>query len=396
MDNHNASPQALGYLYQVQCALLFLLNSEDEDIKVCIEKFDDISFHKDQNVIEQLQLKYHSKDGNITNSSVDFWRTLKVWIDAINVDVTLLDSTKFYIITTNSIATDSVIEKIKKVNKNGEDKVDEIYNELRQIANDGLKKCDQKSQSHKFYSAFINFQENRAKSLIKSIVIIPDFYQPSEINACILRRIRPFTLSKTEHYVFETLTGWWYGKMILCLQNPQPTFISFNDLRLKVSTILSDLSENTLPIDVTEKEITALASESNVQNILKQMQLIKAKKTKISNAVQSYYRAYAQRSKWIKDTLIYSDELDEYDERLNREWEFQFNEITDDLEDNSSEEQKVNAGKELYKKLMDKDIPIRPNFNDNTISRGSLNGLSNELKVGWHPDYKKRILGGED
>ena len=62
----------------------------------------------------------------------------------------------------------------------------------------------------------------------------------------------------------------------------------------------------------------------------------------------------------------------------------------------STEEQKVNAGKELYKKLMDKDIPIRSNLNDNTISRGSYNGLSNELKVGWHPDYKKRILGDEE
>ena len=396
MDNHDASSQALGYLYQVQCALLFLLDSEDEDIKVCIEKFDDISFHKDQNVIEQLQLKYHSKDGNLTNSSVDFWRTLKVWIDAIKSDTTLLGSTKFYIITTNSIATDSVIEKIKKLSENGEDKIEGIYNELKQIANDGLNKSDPKSQSHKFYSAFIQFQEKYAKLLIKSIVIIPDFYKPSEINERILKRIKPFTLSKTERHVFEVLTGWWYGKMVLCLQNPHPTFISFNDLRLKISTILSDLNENTLPVDVTEMEITALASESDVHNILKQMELIGAKKSKINNAVQSYYRAYAQRSKWIKETLIYSDELDKYDERLNREWKFQFDEITDELEDGSTEEQKVNAGKELYKKLMDKDIPIRSNLNDNTISRGSYNGLSNELKVGWHPDYKKRILGDEE
>jgi len=63
------------------------------------------------------------------------------------------------------------------------------------------------------------------------------------------------------------------------------------------------------------------------------MELIGAKKSKINNAVQSYYRAYAQRSKWIKETLIYSDELDEYDERLNREWKFQFDEITDELEE---------------------------------------------------------------
>lgn len=396
MDSHNASSQALGYLYQVQCALSFLLDSEDEDIKVCIEKFDDISFHKNQNVTVQYQLKYHSKDGNVTNSSVDFWRTLNVWIDTINADVTLLGSTKFYIITTQSIGKDSVVEKIKNLKSSDDKKISEIYDDLKQIASNGIETSDSKSQNYKYYSAFIKFQEKYAKNLIKSIVITPDFYKPSEVNEYILRRIKPFTLPKNERHVFETLTGWWYEKMISCLQNPQPTFVSFNDLRLKISTILSDLNEYTLPIDVTDKEITALASESNVQNILKQMELIKAGKAKINNAVQSYYRAYAQRSKWIKETLIYSDELDKYDEQLNREWKFQFDEITDELEDDSLEEQKVQAGKELYEKLMDKDIPIRSNLNDNTISRGSYNGLSNELKVGWHPDYKKRILDSED
>ena len=395
MNNHDASHQALGYFYQVQCALLFLLES-DGDVKICVEKFDDISFHKNDDQITQLmQLKYHSGDGNLTNSSMDFWRTLKVWIDIINKDPFLLENTNFYIITTNSIGTNSVIEKIY-ISKNKDDfTINEIHNELVEIANAGLKTCDEKSPSFKYYSAYVNLAEKKAKSLLKSIVIIPNFYNPQLINERILKVLRPSTNKKTENIIFERLLGWWAEKMIGCLENTEPTFISLDEIRNKILSFILELREDILPIDVTEHEIQAIKTEKDVQNIVKQMRLINAKDAKINSALQNYYKSYAQRSKWIKELLIYSEELDAYDRKLTNEWEYQFAEITDNVDNNTPEITKIEKGNELYKTIMNKDIPIRSNLNDNSISRGSYNGLSNELKIGWHPEFKKRLMGEE-
>lgn len=395
MSNHDASNQALGYFFQLQCALLFLMESDD-DIKICVEKFDDISFHKDNDIVSQLmQLKYHSAEGNLTNSSVDFWRTLKVWIDEINKNPALLENTKFYIITTNSIGSNSVIEKIKNTRTNDSINTNEIYEELKQIATAGKTNCDEKSQSYKYYSSFLYFNEKWAKSLIRSIVIIPDFYNPEEVDNQILKQLKLCTNRITENIIHQRLLGWWFDKMILCLENPNPTFISFSEIRHKISSFLLDLKEDTLPIDVTEHEIVALKAEKDVHNIIKQMELINAKEGKINIALQQYYKAYAQRSKWIKESLIYAEELDNYDQNLTNEWIFQFSEIKDNLEDDSSEIERIEKGRELYKTIMNKDIPIRPNLNDNTISRGSYNGLSNELKIGWHPDFKERLNSKE-
>lgn len=384
MANHDASNQALGYLYQVQCALLFLLSSEDSDVKICIEKFDDISFHKDLDITEQLQLKYHSKNGNITNTSIDLWRTLNVWIDEINKNPLLIETTKFYIITTNSIAPDSVIEKIKH---NNHDK--NIYSELKQIAESGLQKSDTDSQRYKYYSSFCQLKEEQARKLIESMIIIPDFYLPSKIDDKILSKMRIFTTKKTENIVFEELLGWWCKKIIACLENPMPTFISFEELRMKINSIISDLRNDTLPVDVTEKEIEAIKPGSDTNNMINQLNLIAANEKIINNALKNYYKAYAQRSKWIKEILIYSEELDNYDKKLNDEWEFQFAAEIDNIDEDSSDDEKIKTGKELYKILMNKDIPIRPNLNDISISRGSYNGLANELKIGWHPNFKE-------
>lgn len=43
---HDASGQMAGYLYQVLAALYLLLDSRDSDAQICIEKFDDIAFIK--------------------------------------------------------------------------------------------------------------------------------------------------------------------------------------------------------------------------------------------------------------------------------------------------------------------------------------------------------------
>ena len=44
MTSHQASEQMIGYLYQARYALYLLLNNDDEQSEISIEKFDDVSF----------------------------------------------------------------------------------------------------------------------------------------------------------------------------------------------------------------------------------------------------------------------------------------------------------------------------------------------------------------
>ena len=388
MSNHDASAQALGYLYQTQCALLLLLKSDDSDIKICVEKFDDISFHKNDKPENLLQIKYHSNKGNITNSSIDFWRTLKVWIDSIKKDSQLLEKTSFCIITTNSISENSIIEKIRGKTES----IDYIYNNLRKIAEEGRKTIKSDSLLSKCYDTFINFDSSLVQGLINKINITPDFVRPSEVNEKILQKIKICTTQKNENTVFERLMGWWYKKMIECLESIEPVFISYNELRSELFYITSELNDDNLPNDVTQKEIEAIKKTNDVKTLIFQLEIIDSKSQKINNALKNYYQSYAQRSKWLRENLISPDEIDDYDTQLSNEWEYQFSEITDNIDNKTPDIQKKEMGKELYNILMNQNIPIRKNVNDKTISRGSFNGLANEKKIGWHPDYEQLII----
>lgn len=67
MSNHQAPKQMLGYLYQVRYALALLLENDNPDFQINIEKFDDIAFSKDGVPKQLIQLKHHvQRQGSLT------------------------------------------------------------------------------------------------------------------------------------------------------------------------------------------------------------------------------------------------------------------------------------------------------------------------------------------
>lgn len=79
---HSAAQSAAGYLYQARLGLAECLRYAyvDSGIDIAIEKLDDVSFEKDGSPLELLQTKHHlKKQADLTNASVDLWKTLRVW-----------------------------------------------------------------------------------------------------------------------------------------------------------------------------------------------------------------------------------------------------------------------------------------------------------------------------
>src|SRR5215211_6080217 len=100
---HSAAQSAAGYLYQARLALAECLRYAyvDSDIEIAIEKLDDVSFEKDGSPLELLQTKHHLKrSGDLTDGSVDLWKTLRVWAEATKADPSLPGRTRLVLVTT--------------------------------------------------------------------------------------------------------------------------------------------------------------------------------------------------------------------------------------------------------------------------------------------------------
>ena len=86
-------------------------------------------------------------------------------------------------------------------------------------------------------------------------------------------------------------------------------------------------------------------------------------------------------------------ELDRYETRLIEEWEIRFEHICDQIGDKTSEEEKKRLAQDLYYWIETGDLPqIRPQVRESSMARGSYHMLSDHEVVGWHPEFRQRLM----
>jgi hypothetical protein len=394
MANHQASEQMIGYMYQIRYALYLLLENEDEEFNISIEKFDDIAFTKDSSN-RFIQLKHHTKKyGNLTDSSTDIWRTLNVWINELKKNIELLNTTKFLIITTAKSPEKSASSML--TSNEGMRDVDTAFDLLNTIAETSS------SKSHKKY--YKNFMDNKAyisKKLINNIYVIDGSSSIIDTADDIKKMLRFSCNPENLQSVFERLEGWWTNKAIEALCSPTPVYVNSRQITSLIIDISREYARDNLPIDIIDFDVDEFDSATfEGQLFYEQLKLINVKNAKLKIALRDYYKAFKQRSNWVRNDLLYINELDKYERKLIDEWEHCYADMLDELDDydEPNDEIRMSFGKNLFKEIENKDIRIRERCSEPFVMRGSYHILSNQLKVGWHADFKSRLeylLGNE-
>lgn len=384
-SDFSAKEPSLGYFYQIRYGLYLLLSSKQiEDAKLLIEALDDIEIRTNEE-INLLQTKYHLKrDTNLTDRSSDFWKTIRVWSEQIKSKQINVDETVFSLVTTESISNSSILLDIK--NKNN---IDAILEKLGKISEETTNKTNQKG-----YEAFKDLEPKEQETLITNIHIVDRSLDFNSIDILIKNELRLSVLTKQLEPLLERLEGWFFRNCILHLQN-QKEYISFEEVQKQILYIIDSFKHDNLPIDFPDKIIPTKEELDTISTMTfyKQLNLIDLSPRLCETAISNYYRAFNQRSKWLKDDLLNPQEEIDYDKRLVDDWEQKFDLLldeTDDLEDDEKKEE----GKKFYKYYQIEQTPnifIRDRFQANYLIRGSFHMLADKLKVGWHPGFKSLI-----
>ena len=378
MASHDAHGQLTGYLYQIRYALLLLLENENPNYRISIEKFDDISFENDGSPIELIQTKHHlTNTGNLSDGSMDLWRTIKAWLDEVECHPELLGACRFLIITTASAPENSAASYLMKKDRN--------IKEAIRLLTESAKEEGAPKQKKACFEKFLSTKMETLTDLFESVEIITNTPQILNVESKIRNRVRVACFRENEDKVIEQLEGWWFRSAIKALSSPNQTLMNGVDLQNKIASIAYQFRPDNLPIErwKIDDELSDGALDADHRVFLDQLRLLDSDAPILRRAIKNYYSAYWQRSSWSRDQLLRPDELTEYEERLVDEWEQQkaFINAGNDVEN----------GRELYKRMMDMNIPIRPLCLEPYVSRGSYEMLSDKLEIGWHADYLNRL-----
>ena len=377
----SAKEPSLGYLYQIRYGLYLLLTSkQEENTKILIESLDDIEIQNNDHV-SLYQTKYHKKrNKKLSDRSTDFWKTIRVWCEQINDKTVPLDKAIFTLVTTESIANKSIINDIK----NNTD-ISKTIDELNTISKESNKSND------KGYKAFNLLSDSQKIELIEKIQIIDASFDFSCVVEKIKKELRLSVLPKNITPLFERLEGWFLCQTIKHLQD-RKHHISFNELQKAILYISGKFKSDSLPIDFPDKIIKSNDTVKSM-TFVKQLSLIDSTKRTKQNAISDYYRAYYQRSKWITNELLDPQEEIDFEKRLIDDWERKFDLLLDEVEGKNKVECSRDAQK-FYTTLYITNVPqifIRERFTEIYLTLGSCHILSQDLKIGWHPNFKELL-----
>lgn len=370
----------LGYLYQVRSALYMLMKNGNSYAQISIEKFDDVAFETQGTPHELIQLKHHTnRTGSLSNKSVDLWRTLKVWIDMILSDHTLLEMTCFVIITTTHITEGTAADMILKKDYNN------AYMILKEVANTGGNK-----DNEQYYQAFLSMNEENIKSLLSHISIISSAPNVDNVLDDIKKELKYSCRFEHIDAVTERIEGWWFKEVIKALMSDDAVIMSQRQLHDKIFEISRQYDDDNLPIefwDLDSVEEEDLDFKDRL--FLEQLRLIQSSSKTLNIAIRDYYRASRQRSSWIRQGLLYANELDRYECKLKDSWERAFAAMQDNLQEygTATDAEKEKEGRILYNKVSQLDIRIRNKCDEPYVMHGTYHIMANNLKVGWHIDF---------
>ena len=390
---HSAAQSTAGYLYQARLALAEALRYAyfDSGIEIAVEKFDDVSFEKDGNALELLQAKHHlKKSGDLTNSSVDLWKTLRVWAKAAKTDPSLPGRTRFALVTTAQAPTGSAASYLRPADAGSRNPAK---------AEAMLVEAAGASRNIALASAIAAFKAltpELRKALVAAIEIMDGAPLIGDMESLIDERLRMIAPRGKAGLAREQLEGWWWPRICTTLQADTPGTIPVLEVEQKLDDIRESLKRDALPLDMehVEPPLEQLATLDEMRFVC-QLQSIGLSAIRLQFAKRDFYRASAQRSQWARRSLIFDGEVGRFDRTLIEEWQPRFEQMCDGLAEGCHEAALREAGIKLYAWVeTDARFPLRT-----TISRflnvGSYHILADDLRVGWHRDYET-VCGGQD
>lgn len=386
-DKHSVAHVAAGYLYQARLALSEALKyaNVDSSVEVSIEKLDDVSFEKDGAAIDLLQTKHHlNQAANLTDGSVDLWKTLGIWALKTTEDPSLPGRTRFALVTTSAVVSGTAAYLLRPA-KTGEGARDiEKAHELLSAA----AKASKNAAIAKSIEAFTALPSAQQKELLSAVQILDGAPLIADLEAVIESQIALIAPRGKVSLAREQLEGFWWPRVCAILQSTSPGTIAVTSLEQKLDEIRESLKRDALPLTMDQAEIDdAELSKFDDFRFVQQLRGIGLGRRRLELAKRDYYHAFAQRSHWVRESLVLDDEVSRFERTLVEEWQPRFEQMCDGLDAGCGEPELKNAGLGLYSWVEnDARFPFRT-LTNRFLSVGSYHILADQMRVGWHRDY---------
>jgi hypothetical protein len=348
-----------------------------------VERLDDFEL-RGETAFDIVQVKHHTGDGgNLSDSSADLWRSINAWITTLEL-LDAGDAPTFLLLTTSVAATGSAASLLRREDRD-EDKAFQLLI--------GVAVGNGAEATREWRSRFANLQPDQQARLVAAITVADQQPQVVEITEELRKTFAPTVRPEHLGPFIDRLKGWWFQQVAEMLMH-QLQGVGIEDLWFFLQELRDQFSLDNLPFDhhvpdPTDEESGVYAASTFTE----QLRIVEVSEDLIGFAIRDYHRAYANTSRWTREGLLLPGELSRYEDRLVDEWGRYFASMRQELGEEAAEAEMKKAGRALWTRL-DQEVllpRLRERLDTPTVPRGTLHGLADVERVGWHPDYRDRL-----
>lgn len=393
-DKYSAGEQGLGYIYQPRFALLKLLELP-ENTSILIEKDDDLDFVDEDGVKTLASLKHKAVGDRLSDLSVDFWKSVRIWLARYNRDGRSDANLRFFIFTTSTVSPNSFLRRfLTDFSTHTHD-----TETLSTLAMNALA-ATESALINSIAKEFHDLSDDEKSDFLSRIVIFDNSPRIADVPSIIKDQHMRSIRREFRDSIFERLEGWWNDLAINLLTGKRTDPIYGYEISDKLSAFADEYKSDNLPITFRGKTPSREVDADNDSRLfVLQLREIGVSPNRIHNAILDYYRAYEQRSLWARENLLISGEIEEYEDRLVDEWSRYRDVIFENLNAESADAALLEAGKALYNWAdlesgsLDT-LRIRARVTEPFVLRGGFHILANNRpapRVHWHPHFLSRL-----
>jgi hypothetical protein len=354
---------------------------------VSVEVLDDVATADSFGAGASEQDKSGLAHNPVADRSIELWKTLHNWTDAVRNGGLTRDRRFVLYVAQNHHG--KVIDRISSVqsHSSGVDLVRALRDEFWGSSPKRAKKGSLPEGLAEHVNPVLSSSEDALAWLFLGITLENAADNP---NDDLLPLIKQKAISaEAADEVLHVLLGWVKRSLDRKIEKRLPAIISFEEFskQLVGAAKKLDRSTNVLvskPLAITPAEVDL---ELRERNYVRQLRFILVDDSGIRRAVNDFLRAGSDRTDWSESGDVLEDSFHEFESGLQRAWESHKARV--DVENKT--ETPENRGLLLHSHCMTSQFRLQGMDLPSHFIPGSFYTLSDELSIGWHPEYRERL-----
>ncbi len=384
LGQHVVPGTAAGFIYQFERALYWLAQSP-KGFVVGIETDDDVAIQGSDgtSVLEQNKHSIQKGAKPFSDRSLDLWKTLSIWIQALVDGQVPPDKIRFLMVTNKSL-TDNLAKRIGNAITPKE--IDTCIAELENIG---------KSPSETIKAHVKTVLNPTSRNFLKVLIKKCELYDASnsaagaELQEKIISELQiPEWCSAFSDSIVDELTGWLKRCSIELWRQGKPAWIERNHFINQLHSILDyrkrkikrERAENLIPVG-DEK-----VGEQKGRPFVKQIFLVTDDEDIVDSSIREFIRCNLEKIRLSQEGNLTDNDWKDFESKLHSRWKKIYSRIKRVKKIDPEED----VGFEIFTETTEdhREILAGTQTEQIYLTAGTYHRLADAIKLGWHPRYK--------